>query len=1527
MDVNLEVTSGDDADPGVGDSAGGGAVTDDTLVGKIGATGDKEAAAPNGGEDIMVELMGSDVFFDGVCTGKRGKEGSRGGMGNGEGGGEATGAELTGLRGEEVCNSGVGAAVEGGSVVQETTGVDGGGDRESSMDVEEPEAAQSSVAEKEAAHVVLEKPTADVHSDSLEDVDVDIDDSGQEQTVVSSHNRGASVDAAVGEVGNGSATVEDTVKLSSLGTRAGEMVKETETKLERIGASLRAEAFENNEKLEQVSADQDCSSEEPVGGKSDASQSSLHHDGRTVRTTIGESEDEEVDIGDHEPNLFANQKLVVDEVFRSEPTKTALHATYQLPSEKEGTFSVSDMVWGKVRSHPWWPGQIFDPSESSEIAIKHHKKDCYLVAFFGDHTFAWSEASQLKPFRAYFSNVDKQINSETFHHAIRCALEEVSRRVELGLACRCLQPDLYEKLRYQIVESAGIREEASKREGIDESASAYLFEPHTFVQFIKSLAQAPSDGADQLEIVIAKAQLLAFNRLKGYYHLPEYHFTELSLKNEIESVTDSSSAKGRQHDENESDSQLKKKHSMRDIVYTSKRERSMTEIMDEGMLLTGEDYGEDGTFHSSLISSSASKKQKAGDFSHEESGGQTNSQNNISAHAMGTASLAPKQSFKIGDCILRAASQLTGSPGSSSFLKSINDKYQKVNESNGACLDVPDQYGNPNANSSNSVADDMLSQLQSVARDPTKGHSSISNLTSFFSTVRNNTLSPDTAVSGRKRKAPESVTGSPETFEFEDMKDSYWTDRVIQNGGEEKPERKERKLTYQAVTLEPQAPLSRSPRVHSRKRYSNGNHKIAVERPTNAVDKSKQDMLPAELILNFPDINSIPSESKLNNMFRRFGPLKEFETEVDRESNRARVVFKRSSDADVAYSSCEKFNIFGSTVVRYELSYTPSVSYKAAKIPATQGMETVNLPELEFASTHDLEFITMQELEDATMQDLQYPHAHDLEGVIMQDLEFTTSHDLEFPGSQDMDIVSTQVPEVTTMQSLDASTGDQHPEMSEMPSSGHLELQAGENLAGGSGVASHDMEMATAEDQQRANQDPSVEMPQNLESGGVQIQQTDAVVGNSEVDPVQHVEPLLNPESTDRPDYVETTGSVETEISAQDADNSGCQDTVIAHGQDSEPTAAQDVGAIITGEETISKADESVSGELLGQDKGSTEIDSDMDVTGLQASEVGIDDPMILSDPRQEQVTPENDPSFSNQSAEQETDREKDMMATQESQVLSREDAPVEVEMPSPDVAKKQDPVENDATEDVVVVVSKDVESGGLGDGVTEDIEVAGNETRTSGDDVAAIAQDSKVENTDHDENVEKQVLPDAVTNDHIVEATEPEELESQTGDPSVTDCVVAEATASVQNHEDAVTSDTDEKDEAMTGVQHDEGAVSTDTDEKDKARNSLQNDEYTVTPETDEKDKARTCMLNDEDVVTAETDEKDEARTSVQKDEDAVTTETDEKDEASTSVKDHEYAVTTKAEGKDAMHEGPEEDERKAADSTTMEDLQEATG
>ncbi|KAJ6322905.1 hypothetical protein OIU77_012692 [Salix suchowensis] len=234
-----------------------------------------------------------------------------------------------------------------------------------------------------------------------------------------------------------------------------------------------------------------------------------------------EMEAEEQDTNNEQLNTIEEKsaKLTASKPGSSEE---ADQASYLLPPNNEGEFSVSDLVWGKVRSHPWWPGQIFDPSDASEKAMKYNKKDCYLVAYFGDRTFAWNEASLLKPFTSHFSQVEKQSNAEVFQNAVDCALEEVSRRVELGLACSCVPKDAYDEIKFQVVESAGIRAGASTRDGVDKDTSADLFQPDKLVGYMKTLAQSPASEANRLELVIAKSQLLAFYRLKGYSELPEY---------------------------------------------------------------------------------------------------------------------------------------------------------------------------------------------------------------------------------------------------------------------------------------------------------------------------------------------------------------------------------------------------------------------------------------------------------------------------------------------------------------------------------------------------------------------------------------------------------------------------------------------------------------------------------------------------------------------------------------------------------------------------------------------------------------------------------------------------------------------------------------------------------------------------------------------------------------------------------------------------------------------------------------------
>ncbi|XP_030544305.1 uncharacterized protein LOC115750848 isoform X1 [Rhodamnia argentea] len=606
-------------------------------------------------------------------------------------------------------------------------------------------------------------------------------------------------------------------------------------------------------------------------------------------------------------------------------------AVYKLPSENENILSVSDLVWGKVRSHPWWPGQIFDPSDASEKAMKYHKKDCFLVAYFGDRTFAWNEASLLKPFQAHFSQIAMQSNSESFLHAVNCALDEVSRRVELGLACSCIPKDVYDKIKVQTVENTGIREELGSREGVDESTSASSFEPDKLLEYMKTLARCSSSGGDRLDLVIAKAQLLAFYRQKGYDELPELQFCEGLTESDAEALN----SDGDNHVANNVESGTlvsedtmvfsrrdglkalkgsshRRKHNLKDIADYKKKERSLAELMDDSMDYPDEETDLDGKASGMLVSPSSGKKRKARDPSADSN--LSDGRKNICVAKVVSAASIPKPSFKIGECIRRVASQLTGSPIVKSDRNGAGDGSETADTEKGRTI-IPTEY---------SSLDGLLSQLYSAALDPMQEFSFLNVLICFFSDFRNSVASgPDPALGRLSAKRKKS-----ETFEFEDMNDSYWTDRVIGNGFEEQPSDADWKGDDQLVAVESQKVRKVGRRSYTRRRDLDESN-LLVEKPPGYVDENA----PAELVLMFPLSASAPSEYSLNKMFKRFGPLKESETELDRDTNRARLVFKKCSDAEVAFNSAQKFNIFGAMLVNYQLNYSVSSLVKTSPIP------------------------------------------------------------------------------------------------------------------------------------------------------------------------------------------------------------------------------------------------------------------------------------------------------------------------------------------------------------------------------------------------------------------------------------------------------------------------------------------------------------------------------------------------------------------------------------------------------------------
>ncbi|KAJ0702948.1 putative non-specific serine/threonine protein kinase [Helianthus annuus] len=626
----------------------------------------------------------------------------------------------------------------------------------------------------------------------------------------------------------------------------------------------------------------------------------------------GSGQEDEQKADREKPELHGNGSML------------SLHqSSYFKPPENEGEFSVSDLVWGKVRSHPWWPGQIIDPSNASKKAMKYYKKDSFLVAYFGDHSFAWNSSSVLKPFHANFSQLEKQTDTEIFKIAANCALEEVSRRVELGLACSCVPKEIYKTIEYQVIENAGVKKQSEKRRGKDESASVSSFEPDKLVDYVRLLAQFPAQGG-KLDLAITKAQLSSYSHYKGHRELPEFlecgdMLEDVSMQETVKKVEKVRKKGGKSENDLTESVNLNKEIILSDITDDAPAPASVG-----------------GT--SKLVSSSGSKKRKARVSI---SNGSVKKPNR-SAKKVSTAPVStPKPSFKIGEMIQRVASQLTGP-----VVKSGSDA--KVDH--GQHVDQIVQTPENSQTGASASAADMLSQLHLTAQDPMKDHSFFQTIIPFFyerrAAVFTKSLKKPSTVEqpDNDTKTKPSNENDPEEFDFDfdfdDVNDSYWTDRIIQNHTEDQPVQVDDQNgaveeQQPIVEYEPEKPAKRKRRSSKKQKRAEPEPEPEVEEESE-IDRKRRENLATEIVLKFEEGINFRSEVQLNKMFRRFGPLMESETEVDRAGGRARVVFKRCFDAEVAHNSAGRFNIFGSVNVSYELNYSPLVSYKPLPLPVLE---------------------------------------------------------------------------------------------------------------------------------------------------------------------------------------------------------------------------------------------------------------------------------------------------------------------------------------------------------------------------------------------------------------------------------------------------------------------------------------------------------------------------------------------------------------------------------------------------------------
>ncbi|KAL2533672.1 Uncharacterized protein Adt_07023 [Abeliophyllum distichum] len=623
-------------------------------------------------------------------------------------------------------------------------------------------------------------------------------------------------------------------------------------------------------------------------------------------------------------------------------------------TEKEGQYYTSDLVWGKVRSHLWWPGQICEPSAASARAMKYFKKDSYLISYFGGLKLAWNEASKIKPFWMNFSQLEKHSNNEAFCHAVSCALDEVARRVELVLSCPCLPEVVRNKIGSKVVANVGVKK----------GPSTVSFLPAELIHHLRSLAEAPHSRTDRLEFVTVKAQLLAFNRWKCHHELPflkelgelldhDAHITEHGCGRHSLEVREGLLLGSKGADQVPSKmeksslqygSSWKRKYLSRSDKRPHKRERRMSDPMSSSSptLLYGEKNTARKTGRKMVLSG---KKRETVDFLSSDFKVKRR-KSLLSSRSCGKTSSQPETYLRDGEPIYRAlkygdrsSSQAAAKSGEKLATAGLRIPTRGYRISRGKKM-IPAEYPPPN---------EIHTKLCMAAKDPTKGYNFLSSIVSLLCEFRNsicpgkNNARKHKTHDGKHKEKQTSISETTNTLGFVGTEDSYWKDIIIQNFSEDrvlfKPETPTKK---NASAAEPVAAIGMQANTGDKQERDAVVLDTETENPC-LVNKISEEYSPIALILTFTNVESIPSITNLNEIFSRYGHLNESETEVLSKSKRAKVFFKRRADAETVFNNTGPFGIFGSSLVSYRLKYyhkppeAPTTSKRNRKTTLLEG--------------------------------------------------------------------------------------------------------------------------------------------------------------------------------------------------------------------------------------------------------------------------------------------------------------------------------------------------------------------------------------------------------------------------------------------------------------------------------------------------------------------------------------------------------------------------------------------------------------
>uniref|UniRef100_A0ACD5TWQ6 Uncharacterized protein n=1 Tax=Avena sativa TaxID=4498 RepID=A0ACD5TWQ6_AVESA len=204
----------------------------------------------------------------------------------------------------------------------------------------------------------------------------------------------------------------------------------------------------------------------------------------------------------------------------ADPAAAGAGAVVPAGDREDWTPSFGDMVWGKVKSHPWWPGHVYSITLSDDPEVhRGHRHGLVLVAFFGDGSYGWFEPHELVRFEDHFIEKTSQGGSRTFPAAVAESLDEIARRSALALLCPCRGPDTFRSHNEDpgifLVNVPGFDSNAEYLPD-QVTAAREKFVPKTMLDFLQNAAVEQRDAAETaartLPGIEMAAMLMAYRR-------------------------------------------------------------------------------------------------------------------------------------------------------------------------------------------------------------------------------------------------------------------------------------------------------------------------------------------------------------------------------------------------------------------------------------------------------------------------------------------------------------------------------------------------------------------------------------------------------------------------------------------------------------------------------------------------------------------------------------------------------------------------------------------------------------------------------------------------------------------------------------------------------------------------------------------------------------------------------------------------------------------------------------------------------